>query len=409
MTRRSLAMFAGVGACMLLYAMLGSAQTQSSDRAPQSHLKDDCGLSHFCGVPYKFVPPAKPPSPADGAGWQSGSGVNLVNGVAVQVGGTAGWGEVCWGSPICAWRSGPNTIHVVHTPNMGYTYAYPLEFPAGTTGGVTGIAINSKDHIFAFVRTAPGQPQLYEWDENHKFVRAFGVNIAGKSHALSIDAADNLWVCDQFGDTVMKLSPEGKLLQTFGVKGERGDWNEAKGQRLLWQPLDVAFAANGDVYIGMGHGNESPNDGAARVLHLDKDGKFVNQWFGNANGPGKFGMVHGIAVDPKTGEVYIADREEYRIVVYTGDGKFVKTIQEPNLVCALFFDSHDQLWMATGQDGQIAKLDKDGNIVGAAGVGSGRGPGQFIESNYIVTDAHGDLYVGDTSQTRITEMIPPAQ
>jgi len=355
------------------------------------------------------VPPAKPPSPADGRNWQSGDGIKLVDGVAVQVGGTAGWGKVCWGSPMCAWRSETNTIHVVHKPDMNYTYAYPLQFPAGIGGGVTGIAMNSKGHIFALVRTPPGQPQLYEWDENHKLVRAFGTDLTAKSHGMAIDAEDNIWICDQFGDTVMKFSPEGKLLETFGVPGKRGDWDEAKGQRLLWQPLDLAFAPNGDIYIGMGHGNESPNDGAARVLHLDKNGKFINQWFGNANGPGKFSMAHGIAVDPKTGYVYIADREEYRIVVYTGDGKFVKTIQEPNLVCALFFDPHDQLWMATGQDGQIVKLDLDGNILDAAGVGSGRGPGQFTETNYMVMDAHGDLFVGDTSQTRITEMIPQAQ
>ena len=77
---------------------------------------------------------------------------------------------------------------------------------------------------------------------------------------MAIDAQDNIWICDENGDTVMKLSPEGKLLMTIGVKGQRGDWDEAKGQRLLWQPLDLAFAPNGDIYIGMGHANESPND-----------------------------------------------------------------------------------------------------------------------------------------------------
>ena len=59
----------------------------------------------------------------------------------------------------------------------------------------------------------------------------------------------------------------------------------------------VAFAPNGDVYIGEGHGNESPNDtdsedpanniGASRIIHLDKNGKFKNQWFGNEVGPGQ--------------------------------------------------------------------------------------------------------------------------
>ena len=53
-------------------------------------------------------------------------------------------------------------------------------------------------------------------------------------------------------------------------------------------------------------------------------------------------MAHGFAVDPKTGDVYIGDREEYRIVVYTGDGKFLRTMQLRNLICALYFDKAGQ-------------------------------------------------------------------
>ena len=162
---------------------------------------------------------------------------------------------------------------------------------------------------------------------------------------------------------------------TIGVRGKRGDWDEAKGQRLLWQPLDVAFAPNGDIYIAQGHANESPNDaelapgnqiGAARILHLDRNGKFIGQWYGNQIGPGKFSMAHGIAVDPKNGDVWIGDREEYRIVVYNGDGKFKKTFAMRNLVCALNFDPHGNPWVATGQDGQLLEA-------GPRRQGAGRG------------------------------------
>ena len=73
----------------------------------------------------------------------------------------------------------------------------------------------------------------------------------------------------------MKVSPEGKLLLTVGERGHRGDWVENKGQRLLWQPLDIAIGPRGDVFIAEGHGDENPNDvdfshrrttGARRVL-----------------------------------------------------------------------------------------------------------------------------------------------
>ena len=89
------------------------------------------------------------------------------------------------------------------------------------------------------------------------------------------------------------------------------------------------------------------NIGAARIIHLDKNGKFIQQWYGNSVGQGKFSMVHGLAVDPNNGNVWLGDREEYRLVVYTGDGKFVKTIQMRNLMCAVDFDPHgDYGWRA---------------------------------------------------------------
>jgi hypothetical protein len=95
-------------------------------------------------------------------------------------------------------------------------------------------------------------------------------------------------------------------------------------------------------------------------------------------------------------------------VVYDANGKFVKTIQMRNLVCALYVDAHGQLWMATGQDGQIFKLDWEGNILGAIGNGPGTGEGQFVESNYMAMDSRGNLYTGDTSVGRITMLVAPA-
>ena len=49
--------------------------------------------------------------------------------------------------------------------------------------------------------------------------------------------------------------------------------------------------------------------GAARVLHLDRNGRYINQWFGNHAGQGHFSMVHGIAINPDTGKVERIDIE----------------------------------------------------------------------------------------------------
>jgi DNA-binding beta-propeller fold protein YncE len=273
-----------------------------------------------------------------------------------------------------------------------------------------------------FQRADQGKPQLFKFDPNYKLILQVAPDVIGyqeKAHGMAVDPEDNVWITAAGTSTVTKLSPEGKVLLTLGERNRRGDWDEAKGQRLLWEPVMVAFAPNGDVFIAEGHANESPNDsdsddpanniGAARIIHVDKNGKFKNQWFGNEVGQGKFASAHGLAVDPKTGDVWIGDREEYRIVVYNNEGKFLRTMQMRNLVCALNFDPQGNPWMASGQDGQFLKLTHDGKVVGAIGNGMGIGPGQFIEASYWSFDKQGNLYAGDTSVGRVTKMVASKQ
>ena len=330
----------------------------------------------------------------------------------------------CTRSPLCGNRLTPGrqTLQRVQwEQKLGYRFTYPYALPPGS-GGVPAVALDSKGNLWVFQRKAAGSPQLYKFDPNQKLILQIGDDVIGhqdKAHGMAVDSEDNVWISDANGATVMKLSPKGELLMTIGSRGRRGDWDESKGQRLLWQPVMIAFAPNGDIYIGEGHANESPNDtdsgdpannlGVARVIHLDKTGKFINQWYGNSVGQGKFDSVHGLAVDPTNGDVWIGDREQYRIVVYNSDGMFLRTMQMRNLVCALQFDSHGNPWMASGQDGQFLKLDRSGRVIGAIGNGMGIEPGQFIEASYWVFDREDNLYAGDTSVGRVTKMLAPGK
>jgi hypothetical protein len=335
----------------------------------------------------------------------------------------------CSNSPVCDPQNGGSAdrgalARVQWRQTMGYSFSYPFNIPADDNGpyhsGVPAVGIDSRDNLWVFQRNIAGRPQLFKYNPEHKLILTVPESVLGhqeKAHGMAVDPFDNVWVADGDGSTVTELSADGRLLKTIGVKGRRGDWDEAKGQRLLWQPMMIAFSRDGDVYIGEGHANESPNDtdthdpanniGAARIIHLDRAGKFVNQWFGNSVGQGKFSMAHGVGVDPRNGDVWIGDREQYRLVVYTKDGKFRRTIQMRNLMCAIGFDRHGDLWVSSGQDGQLLKLDRNGAVLGAVGNGAGRGPGQAIETTYMAWDSHGDLYTGDTSVARVTEWSPP--
>jgi hypothetical protein len=302
---------------------------------------------------------------------------------------------------------------------LGYTFTYPYNLPPGI-GGVPAVALDSRGNLWVFQRKPAGMPQLFKFDPNARLILEVGPDVIPyqvKAHGMAVDPEDNVWILDTAGATAMKISPEGRLLQTIGVRGQRGDWDEARGQRLLWEPVMIAFAPNGDIHIAEGHGNESPNDtgsddpannvGAARIIHLDKDGAFINQWYGNSVGQGKFYSAHGLAIDPANGDVWIGDREDYRIVIYNSRGQFLRTLQTRNLVCALQFDAQGNPWMASGQDGQFLKLDRDGNVIGAIGRGMGIEQGQFTEASYWVFDRQNSLYAGDTSVGRVTKMVAP--
>ena len=416
--------FTGVVALgVLLAATLAFSQTKPAVEGPavgetpawflQGSFPDPTGRTIVEPGGKVTVPPRE-----GGAGRGSGQSAGAARGAAPSAGAVPG----CSRSPLCGRRGGTprqSLQRVQWKQTMGYTFTYPYLLPPGF-GGVPSVALDSKGNLWVFQRADVGKPQLFKFDPNHKLILEIGNDVLGyknKAHGMAIDAEDNVWITAAGSATVQKISPEGKLLLTLGQSGRRGDWDEAKGQRLLWEPVMVAFAPNGDVYIAEGHGNESPNDtdledpanniGASRIIHIDKNGKFKNQWFGNEVGQGKFNSAHGLAVDPTTGDVWIGDREDYRIVVYSGDGKFLKTMQMRNLVCALYFDSKGNPWMGSGQDGQFLKLTRDGKVIGAIGNGMGIGHGQFIEASYWVMDKQDNLYAGDTSVGRVTKMVAP--
>lgn len=304
--------------------------------------------------------------------------------------------------------------------NMGYKAAYPYELPPGGDGA-TAVSMDSKGNLWVLQRTMPGMPQLFKFGPDHKLLLALGDKELGshqdKPHGLRVDPQDNVWICDESGATVQKISADGKLLLTLGVHGHPGDWNEGAGQRYIWQPISIAFASDGSAYIAEGHANESPNDagsgdpanrsGAARIIHVTQDGKFIAQWYGNNFGPGKFFQAHDVAVDPQNGDVWIGDREEYRLVVYTAEGQYVRTIEMRNLTCNIAFDAAGNLWLGTGQDGQLLKLDRNGKVLGAIGNGRGGGIGQVGETGYITWDKSGNIYTGSTGQDRVTEWVKP--
>src|SRR6185436_9307199 len=81
------------------------------------------------------------------------------------------------------------------------------------------------------------------------------------------------------------------------------------------QPTDVAWDADGNIYISDGYVN-------SRVAKYDRNGDWVKSWGDKGTAPGQFRLPHAIAVD-KDNHIYVGDRSNRRIQVFDTEGRFL--------------------------------------------------------------------------------------
>ena len=215
----------------------------------------------------------------------------------------------------------------------------PLKLPRDLHfGEVTGVAVNSKGHVFVLSRgntTGPAYAaaatQLLEFDRDGKFVREIGKNLYAWSfgHTVRADSRDNIWVTDKGSDMVVKFNPQGRVAMLFGRKQEASDEETgplkhpspprpAEDGRFR-QVTDVTWDPAGNTFISDGYIN-------SRVAKIDSNGNWLKSWGDRGNKPGEFHTPHSIAADAR-GNIYVADRGNRRIQVFDGDGALLREIR----------------------------------------------------------------------------------
>ncbi len=291
-------------------------------------------------------------------------------------------------------------LQAITGPDMAYRpveVADAFRFPSDTGfESVAAVDIDSQGHVFVLHR---GDTALLEFDADGGFVRAFGEGLFNRSHGLRIDSEDNLWVTDVSDHLVMKLSRGGEILLTLGRRGEAGEWDEAAGTQLFNQPTDVAIGPNGNIFVSQGHGPQAE----PRVLKFDPDGGFITSWGGRGTLPWQFQVAHSLVID-SDGLVYVADREGRRVLVFDLDGNFLKGWVYQGMACGLDLTDDGHIYMATGFDAQIVKLDSDGVVLGVWG-SSGEGLGEFGEAHYLAIDSQENIYVADVVNRRVQKLV----
>jgi hypothetical protein len=288
-----------------------------------------------------------------------------------------------------------------------------LTVPGHTIGETPGVAKNSKGHLFVFTRSGNAGPargatasQLFEFDQNLKFVKQWGPDnyAASFAHTVRVDKYDNVWMTDEGANMIVKFDPNGAVLLVLGRKPESIDFLERfleRGERneerfpvgnvgTFGRPTDVAFDSQDNIYISDGYTN-------SRVVKVAKNGNWVKSVGTRGAGMNQFNTVHGIATDAK-GNVYVADRGNRRVQVYDTDLNFVKSIANVGAPWTLCTTPGPKQYLFSGDGtGKLYKVDPDsGNLVGWAQTSLGHG-----QAGCLIHELHCEsetvLYKGDCS------------
>lgn len=316
-----------------------------------------------------------------------------------------------------------------------------LKLPPGMhLGEVAGVAVNSRRHIFIYVRSGERSTvhgataaQLFEFSPTGTFLREIGKDLYGFSfaHTVRIDTDDNIWATDEGTNMVIKFNPAGRVVMVLGRRDEAVEpamaaTSGAPPPAARWgtfnRPADVAWDLAGNIFIADGYGN-------SRVVKVDKHGRWLKTWGSRGSEPGQFNILHTIANDAK-GNIYVGDRTNRRIQVFDGDGNPVRVFTidvpfngEPNVLSGAMPGGGGNplsvsgapwaicitpgptqfLYVADAVPGRIYKLTLEGKVLGMLGE-AGKDVKQFGWIHEIACPSENELYVAELLNWRMQKL-----
>jgi hypothetical protein len=273
---------------------------------------------------------------------------------------------------------------------------------------VAAVAVDSKDQVYVFNR---GEHPMMVFGREGNFLRSWGEGTFPRAHGIHIGADDTLYLTDDGGHFVRKCSTDGKVQLQLGVPGEPTPYMSGKP---FHRCTHTALSPRGDIYVSDGYGN-------ARVHKYSPDGKLLLSWGEPGTDPGQFNIAHNIATDAD-GWVYVADRENHRVQVFDGNGRYETQWVNMHRPCALLCCGGKQPTFLLGELGpslpinrphpnlgpRLTFVDAKGKTLARLGGESGPGlePGKFIAPHGLAMDSRGDIYVGEVSYTEGPRLFP---
>ena len=318
-------------------------------------------------------------------------------------------------------------------------------------GQVSGLDVDARDHVWIIQRPwslnddekaknpdavcCTAAPPVMEFDAAGHYVQGWGGEAPEyewpkDEHTIHVDYKGNVWISSAGGprlrerteNQILKFTQAGTFLFQVGHRGK------SKGS------LDTAnFNNAADIYVHPKTNEVFVADGYVnrRIIVLDADtGAFKRMWgaYGNTPddaapnrladegpGPQQFNLVHGVRVS-NDGLVYVADRMNNRMQVFTIDGTFQREMfveRRTKLLGTSFSvafspDAAQQyLYLADAGNGKVHIYDRK-TLVEAGSVGRiGRYAGEFIFLHNVAVDSKGNLYAAEVGNGRRVQKFLP--
>jgi tripartite motif-containing protein 71 len=185
-------------------------------------------------------------------------------------------------------------------PGLGKLHTSSGSYAASSASG--GIAVAGS---FVYVADASNN-RVQRFTLAGKNPKILGKGKVKMPQGLAVKGS-RILVADDGNHRVVELTTAGRFVKATSAK---------TGVRLRF-PYDVAFDANGGVYVA--------DNNLHRVVQLDRHLRRVRTWGSQGHGNGKFVFPRALALQPN-GHVLVADAGNDRVQEFTKTGGFVRSI-----------------------------------------------------------------------------------
>ena len=262
-----------------------------------------------------------------------------------------------------------------------FRYEYQPEWAKLLSGmslqGPSGVAVDSSDRVYVFQRQGPCVV-IFNPNGTVRGVWQRRDGVPADAHHIHVGPDDTVYLVDRDGHQVLFYNAAGQLLKSLGTRAR------AAMQAPFNHPADVCVAPSGEVYVADGYGNSS-------VHRFSAEGDYISSFGSPGSGPGQFRVPHSIRVS-NDGRVYVADRENHRVQVFTGEGEFISEWTDFKCPMGVHIDANQVVYV-TDQIPRISMYSLDGELLAR-----GR---TFEGAHQVYTDSQGNIYGIDTANQRL--------